>query len=126
MIQTYRQRVGLFGGIVCRLGGINGPDTVWYWRLGDRSQGAQFIAEHAPKVDAAAGSCATEEAAIERWRFGGGSGSLLCYATETGDAVLNWTYDQTNIFGHAIRDDRDAAALLDWWTDEARFLPESP
>lgn len=122
-VLKYRTKMSSRGAILCQLGGINAPDEVLYVRMGYREEGLQWIAEHAPKVDAVEGSCETEENATERWRFGGGSGRLLCYTTATGDAILAWTYDQTNIFGRAVRDDRDANALLGWWMDNARFLP---
>ncbi len=123
-VKTYRTAISAWGGVHCRLGGISAPDSVWYWRVGLREEVAEWIAQQAPKVGAVTGSCASAEAAVERWSFGAGSGSLLCYTTETGDAILHWTYDQTNIYGRALRDDMDAAALLRWWTTEARFLPE--
>ena len=122
-VLKYRTKMSSRGAILCQLGGINAPDEVLYVRMGYREEGLEWIAQHAPKVDAVEGSCETEENATERWRFGGGSGRLLCYTTATGDAILAWTYDQTNIFGRAVRDDRDAKALLGWWMDNARFLP---
>ena len=122
-VLNYRTKMSSRGAILCQLGGINAPDEVLYVRMGYREEGLEWIAQHAPKVDAVEGSCETEENATERWRFGGGSGRLLCYTTVTGDAILAWTYDQTNIFGRAVRDDRDANALLGWWMDNARFLP---
>jgi hypothetical protein len=70
-----------------------------------------------------AGTCNEADNAVERWSFGGGSGRLLCYTTETGDAVLYWTSDQTALLGKAVRDDLDMGALLAWWRDEARFAP---
>lgn len=124
VVRTYRTPLSIWGGIHCRLGGIAAPDDVWYWRIGFRQEGAEWIAQHAGKVEAVSGTCGPDTAAVERWSFGDGSGSLLCYTTVTGDAIVDWTYDQTNLFGRAIRDDRDMAGLLEWWADEARFLPD--
>jgi hypothetical protein len=121
--QTFTERhpISTWGSIYCQLGGISAPDELWYWRVGGREEAAEFVAQHAPKVGAAAGSCDQTDAAVERWSFGGGSGTLLCYTTETGDAVLYWTSDQTALLGKAVRDDQDMDALVEWWRDEGRF-----
>ena len=36
---------------------------------------------------------------------------LVCYETVTGDAILWWTYDGTEIVATAVRDDRDMLCL---------------
>ena len=108
---TARQPISTWGGIYCQLGGISAPDELWYWRVGGREEAAEFLAQHAPKVGAMAGTCNEADSAVERWSFGGGSGRLLCYTTETGDAVLYWTSDQTALLGKAVRDDLDMGAL---------------
>jgi hypothetical protein len=115
-------------GIECDLGGITAPDQLWFWQLILR--GAQIgdpagiaIATHGGRVGATPGSCGEHRPAIETWSFGGFSGKLVCYETSTGDAVLLWVYDddQRRLFAKAVRDDRDMAALLDWWEDVGRF-----
>jgi hypothetical protein len=60
---------------------------------------------------------------MEEWSFGRTSGKLVCYETATGDAILWWTYDGTDIIATAVRDDRNMVALLEWWTANARFAP---
>ena len=67
------------------------------------------------------GKCREEQPALERWSFGSDSGQLVCYHTTTGDAVLLWVFDDSQLFAKAIRDDRDMGALLDWWEDVGRF-----
>ena len=57
----------------------------------------------------------------ETWSFGGVGGTLICYETDEGDAVLLWAFDDGHLFGRAVRDDRDMDALLDWWEDVGRF-----
>ena len=59
--------------------------------------------------------------AHEAWSFGDASGDLVCFETATGDAVLLWSRDGSDLLGRATRDDRDMAALLAWWQDVARF-----
>ncbi len=46
---------------------------------------------------------------------------MVCYESRTGDAVVLWTFDDSRLFAKALRDDRDMAALLDWWEEVARF-----
>lgn len=124
--------VVFIAGVDCALGGINAPDQVRIWLLRAHPGGARsgrFIAPSAivvQKADvnvASHSSCAQEVPAREEWSFGDNSGLLTCYETVTGDAVLWWTYDDTDFVATAIRDDRDMDALLSWWTREARFAP---
>jgi hypothetical protein len=82
----------------------------------------EWMASHAGQVGASEGACTPDEApALEKWTFSGRSGQLLCFTSVTGDAIVYWTYDGTNVLGKAIRDDRDMAVLLDWWRAEARL-----
>lgn len=116
-------------GIECALGGISAPDQLWFWRL--LLRGAQIgdpagiaIHTHGGRVGATPGTCREERPSLEDWTFGGTSGTLLCYETSTGDAVVMWVYDdddERRLFARAVRDDRDMAALLDWWEDVGRF-----
>ena len=126
--------VAYVAGIDCALGGLNAPDQLRIWLLQATSGGVRGLdsARIAPrsivgqKADANAAprtSCAQEVPAREDWSFGDNSGLLACYETVTGDAILWWTYDETDIVATATRDDRDMGALLAWWTAEARFAP---
>ncbi len=115
--------LGNGGGIVCSLGGISAPDSVWYWSLNVTGSGGEWMAQQAGQVGAQAGICSEATPAVERWSFGGQTGHLLCYTTTTGDAVLAWDYDNSKILGRAVRDDQDMAAALQWWADNARFGP---
>ena len=119
-------------GVECDLGGIAGPNVVWYWELipgsgagraglvgGDPAE--QSLAVHGARVGATPGVCRDQRPSSETWSFGGVSGTLVCYETDDGDAVLLWAFDDGHLFGRAVRSDRDMDALLDWWEEVARF-----
>ena len=126
-------KVAFVAGIDCALGGINAPDRLRIWQLyataTSRSSVDLRVAPSAilrQKADANAAprtACAQQVPALEEWSFGDNSGLLTCYETTTGDAILWWTYDGTDIVATAVRDDSDMASLLAWWTAEARFAP---
>ncbi len=117
------------GGIHCQLSrSTSGPSSVWMWRLSQTTNpsapvnAGEWMASHAGQVGASEGVCSSDETPIlETWTFSGRSGQLLCFTSVTGDAIVYWTYDGTNVLGKAIRTDRDMAALLDWWRAEARL-----
>ena len=116
-------------GIVCELGGISAPDSLWLWELrpppravGTRPDPAGIsIAAHGGLVGATPGTCREARPAIESWSFGESNGTRVCYESDTGDAVLLWVHDDSRLFAKALRDDRDMGALLDWWEDIGRF-----
>ena len=118
--------------VECDLGGIAAPDVVSYWELipgsgagraglvgGDPAE--QAVAVHAARVGATPGECRNQRPSSETWSFGGVSGTLVCYETDDGDAVLLWAFDDGHLFGRAVRSDRDMDALLNWWEEVARF-----
>jgi hypothetical protein len=104
---------------------------VWMWRLPGVTGGSssrvptpdEIVSLQAQRVAAASGKCASEVPALETWSFGSHQGLLLCYETDTGDAVLMWAYAGETLVCKAMRDDRDMASLLEWWADVARFGP---
>lgn len=113
-------------GIECNLGGIAAPDQVWLREVrkdepaaGDNAAGA--LSAHAGLAGATPGSCREARPALETWSFGTSSGKLVCYESEKATPVLLWVYDGSQVFGRALRDDKDMAALLDWWEQVARF-----
>jgi len=115
--------------IECDLGGIAGPDRLSLWELSltpvSRSNpdpAGIAIAAHGGLVGATPGTCRERRPTIEQFTFGDVSGTLVCYETDEGDAVLLWAYDDSRLFARALRDDRDMAALLDWWDDDGRFM----
>lgn len=114
--------------IECDLGGISAPDRLSLWeltqggiRVGVANPPHIAIAAHGGLVGATPGICREERPVIETWSFGSSSGKLVCYESSTGDAVLLWVYDDSRLFAKALRDDRDMAALLDWWEGVGRF-----
>ena len=116
-------------GILCELGGISAPDDLWLWELrpppfarGVRPDPAAVaIAAHGGLVGATPATCREARPAIESWSFGESHGTLVCYETDDGDAVLLWVHDDSRLFAKAVREDRDMSALLDWWEDVGRF-----
>ena len=125
-VYVNRRPMAVTAGIECALGGIAAPDTVWFWELQEPSEAVQWIAQQAGVVDAPTGSCSAETPVVEEWVFGESSGRLLCYTSESGDAILVWNYDDGNLMGRAVRDDQDVAEALRWWSEEARFLSDAP
>ena len=45
----------------------------------------------------------------------------MCFTRE-GEAVLEWTYPEPNIYAIATRRDGDFVALYEWWEDPGRRL----
>ncbi|MBA2632077.1 MAG: adenylate/guanylate cyclase domain-containing protein [Chloroflexi bacterium] len=125
---TVVHRAPSAGSIECDLGGISAPDRLSLWELTapvpvpNPDPAGIAIAAHGGLVGASPGTCREGRPAIETWTFGDISGTLVCYESETGDAVLLWAYDDSRLFARALRDDRDMTALLDWWEDVGRFL----
>ena len=109
--------------------GSRRPTSLWLWELrnppravGNRPDPAGIaIAAHGGLVGATPGTCREARPAIESWSFGESHGTLVCYESDTGDAVLLWVHEDSRLFAKAVRDDRDMGALLDWWEDVGRF-----
>jgi hypothetical protein len=129
----YPVPVNYVASIDCDLGGISAPDRVQYWQLppggsvdplAPDSVTPNVILHQRAGINAATDSaCSAGPPALEEWSFGRTGGKLVCYETATGDAILWWTYDDTDIIATAVRDDLNMAALLEWWTADARFAP---
>ena len=123
--------VRFVAGVECRLGGISAPDELRVWELRETEGRTQEPDEYAApnaivtqKANAAPMvTCTQQVPALEEWSFGENAGLLTCYETNTGDAVLWWSYEGTDIVATAIRADQDMTALLEWWTAYARFTP---
>ena len=120
---AFRRLLSVRAGIECSLGGISAPDVLWLWDVDDTSRhnADAALATHGGLAGATPGTCRAERPAFENWSFGTSSGGLVCYESTTGDAVLLWTFDDTTLFGKALRDDQDMSALLDWWEEIGRF-----
>jgi class 3 adenylate cyclase len=129
-----RNPVPYKAGLTCSLGGISAPDTVSLWEIGNPLGAGSLtfdtvvdagglVAQQAGRVGAMRQPCEVGAPAQDAWSFGAASGDLVCYETETGDAIVMWSLDSRGVLGKAVRDDRDMAALLAWWTAEARFAP---
>jgi len=118
-----RYLASVVAGIECSLGGISAPDQLWLWRIFNTGYGnaEAALAAHGGIADAVPGTCREERPAIERWSFGSLAGKLVCYESDTGDAVVLWIYDGSQLFAKALRDDGDITALLDWWEETGRF-----
>lgn len=114
-------------GITCEIPSGSAPDTVHFWSAqytGDVSAidvPAALLHSQAGADDIPRGDCGDQPEALGEWMAADVGGLLLCHE-DFGDAVILWTYDGSPILGMASRRDGDLAALLDWWTAEARFL----
>jgi class 3 adenylate cyclase len=67
------------------------------------------------------GSCVARHRAFEAWEAGAHSGHVMCYPRGE-SAVLEWSYEDADIYAIASRLDGDMEALLAWWHDVGRLL----
>ena len=67
------------------------------------------------------GSCTETARAYEEWTSGAHTGHVMCFMRD-GEAVVEWTYVDANIYAIATRRDGDLAALYAWWEDVGRRL----
>ena len=119
------------GSITCPIGRSVGPDAVWYWHVRHVTQRGftivpvELVRNHAGRYNVFPGGdgCEASHRAVEDWEFGEITGLLLCYTSSDGDAVVEWGYDEAEVLGKAVRHDGDMVALLEWWTENARFQP---
>jgi len=124
---TVEDRTASHFGIACEMPGASAPDIFFLWatrQMFDFSSTGvpeALILSRAGRQDISPGDCTADAPAHERWQLGDVGGWLLCHDV-TGDAVIEWSYDDSTIFGRAVRRDGDMAALLQWWVDEARLL----
>lgn len=120
-------RVAAHTGIACEIPGASAPDTFHLWvtrHIYDLSRfdvPEALIHSRAGHDGIPRGTCPEDAPAHETWRVGDIGGWLLC-RTASGDAVVEWSYEGHAIYGRAGRSDGDLAALLRWWTEEARLL----
>jgi hypothetical protein len=52
-------------------------------------------------------------------------GEELCFL-RNGKARVVWTYQEHNVFAHAVRDDGDVYALHDWWRQVRQAVGQGP
>lgn len=67
------------------------------------------------------GDCAEDSRVYGPWAVGAHSGMVLCYAGAS-NAVIEWTFDEENIYAIAQVRDRDASELYRWWVETGRLL----
>jgi class 3 adenylate cyclase len=109
-------------GVTCLTDGTR----VFYWQGAD--SGSILSSAYALFFDAAArlsiheGDCATASGVRAAWDAGLHSGQVLCYVNADGDAVIEWTFDDANIYAVARRRDAETSDLYDWWADVGRRL----
>jgi class 3 adenylate cyclase len=121
-----RLPINVEAGLACEIPSLEAPDMVHFWTArytyyhqATQLPGALIVIRAGATIPR--GSCSSEGAAYDRWELGDLGGWLMC-REEYGDAVIEWSYDGTAIYGIAVRRDGDRAALLRWWTEEARLL----
>lgn len=122
-----RLPVNVDAGVACEIPSFEAPDTVHLWSLrytylhrAVDLPGLLIINQAGATIPR--GDCSSDAAAAyDRWELGDLGGWLLCREA-FGDAILQWTYDESPVYGIAVRRDGDRSALLRWWTAEARLL----
>ncbi|MDQ3689705.1 MAG: adenylate/guanylate cyclase domain-containing protein [Chloroflexota bacterium] len=127
MSVSTREPLGTDAGVACEIPSVAAPDVLHVWTArhtldfsATEAPGA-LVGNRAGFIGALRGPCGRGSAAYDRWEFGGGDGWLLC-REEFGDAVIEWSYDDTATYAVATRRDGDLTVLLSWWRGEARLL----
>lgn len=119
--------ISVSAGVKCSFSSVIAPRQLEYWQVGQVPDGpagsSGVLLTKAGEVGATPGSCVEGGPRHERWSVGDRRGELLCYVTRHGDAIIYWTYERTDVLGRAMRPDGDLAALVRWWTTEARLAP---
>ena len=118
-----RYTANVRAGVTCLTGG----NRATYHQLGRR--GAGFALDSAYEIffngvdrrSIAEGSCEERTRAYAEWTSGAHTGHVMCFMRD-GEAVLEWTYLDPNIYAIATRRDGDLAALYAWWEDAGRRL----
>ena len=84
----------------------------------------QAVSRFAQTVHAPAGDCANSRRANGRWeRNGQDAGAIVCFVdSQTGDAILYWSYPDPRILVKATNQKGDSAALYGWFEQNARFI----
>ena len=121
-----RLPINVDAGLACVIPSLEAPEMVHFWSArytyfhqATELPGALIIIRAGATIPRR--ECSSEGAAYDRWELGDLGGWLMC-REEYGDAVIEWSYDGTAIYGIAVRRDGDLTALLRWWTEEARLL----
>ena len=109
-------------GITCLTGG----NSATYLQVGSQRSEELNYAEEAffnaiLRRSIEEGSCSETTRAYSAWTSGAHTGHVMCFMRE-GEAVLEWTYPEPNIYAIATRRDGDLAALYAWWEDVGRRL----
>jgi hypothetical protein len=98
---------------------------VYYWQASGSAGTVGFATDLffnvVQRLSLAPGSCATQSRVYGSWQAGNHSGQVLCYVSVDGDAVIEWTFDERNIYAVARRRD-GSSALYEWWRDAGRLL----
>jgi class 3 adenylate cyclase len=114
--------VGIRAGITCLTGG----NTATYLQVAtqasqDLNYADEVLGNLLLRRRIEEGSCRERSRAWEAWTSGAHSGRVMCFIRE-GEAVLEWSYIEPNIFAIATRRDGDRSALYEWWEDTGRWL----
>jgi len=113
------ERLPVRAGISC----LTGSTRVTYWlkayHPGITSEDLFFSLVIKRSLEE--GSCVARHRAFEAWEAGAHSGHLMCFPRGE-SAVLEWSYDDADIYASASRLDGDMEALLAWWRDVGRLL----
>ena len=107
---------GELAALVCHAGDVE----VLYELFPTQSDMNSAIQESVNSHQAPKGQCATETLAVTPYTIGESrAGRVLCYTLKQRDEVdqshIEWTYEDSSIYAHAVRNDLADLSLYDWW-----------
>jgi serine/threonine protein kinase/DNA-binding SARP family transcriptional activator len=106
---------GELAALVCHAGDVE----VLYELFPTQSDMNNAIQAGVNSHQAPKGQCATETLAVTPYTIGGSrAGRVLCYTLkrdEGDESHIEWTYEDSSIYAHAVRNDLADLSLYDWW-----------
>lgn len=106
---------GELAALVCDAGDVD----VLYELFPTQSDMNNAIQGSVNSHQAPKGQCATETLAVTPYMIGGSrAGRVLCYTLkrdEVDQSHIEWTYEDSSIYAHAVRNDLADLSLYDWW-----------
>lgn len=119
-----REALRTRAGLDCLVGGVR----VHYWQASGTGGyqahigfASDLLLNTAQRLSLSEGDCAEASRVYGPWQFGAHAGLLLCYVASDG-AVINWTFDEENIYASARLREGGSSELYRWWLDTGRLL----
>lgn len=111
-------------GLDCLIDGVR----VQYWQATPARSGvpigvvSDLFFNTVRRLSLSAGDCAAEGRVHGPWEGGAHDGQVLCYVAVDGAAVIEWTFEEENIYAVARRRDGGTSELYAWWRQTGRLL----